>query len=202
MQRLPAAAPESLAIAAAAIAHGEVVAFPTDTAYGLGADPQAPAAVAAIYELKGRPSDLPLILLAAAATDFAGWAQLTSQALNLAGKHWPGPLTLVVPAGPKAPLAIRAADGSVGVRVPAHPAALRLLGLTGPLATTSANRSGEPSPRSADAVAAAFRTAPAGPAVLLDAGETTHAADSTILSLLADEPRILRHGALAERDLR
>lgn len=201
MLRLPADAPESLAAAAAAVSRGEVIAFPTDTAYGLGADPRSKAAVAGVYALKGRPRDLPLILLAASPDDLAGWAELPAPALNLARKHWPGPLTLVVPAGPKTPAAICAADGSVGVRVPAHPAALRLLALTGPLATTSANRSAEPSPRSADDVAAAFATGPETPAVLLDAGATPLAVDSTVLSLVG-APRILRQGALAERDLR
>ncbi|MBM3268078.1 MAG: threonylcarbamoyl-AMP synthase [Candidatus Sericytochromatia bacterium] len=201
MRRLRADSESGIAEAAAAISRGEVVAFPTDTAYGLGADPRSAPAVDRIYAIKGRPREMPLILLAASTDDLAGWAVLSPRALDLASRHWPGPLTLVVPAGAEVPSAIRAADGSIGVRVPAHPAAIGLLARTGPLATTSANRSGGPSPRSADDVAAAFGEAPERPHVLLDAGATRHAADSTVLSLVG-EPRILREGALREGDLR
>lgn len=192
--------PEAIRAAAEAIATGRVVAFPTDTAYGVGVRPDLAAAVDAVYVLKGRPHSLPLILLAATVEDFAGWAELPELAGALAARWWPGPLTLVVPAGPRTPPNVRGADGTVGVRIPAHSAALRLLEATGPLATTSANRSGEPSPRKADAVEASF-PGEDEPAVLIDGGPTLHGADSTVLTLVP-APRILRRGAVSAEDLR
>ena len=200
MIRLPAGRPDAVERTAAALAEGGVVAFPTDTAYGLGADPRIRAAIDRIYEIKGRPRSLPLILLAADVADLAGWAKLTAAVKQVVTPFWPGPLTLVVPAGDRTPGYLRAQDGSIGVRIPAHAAARALLARTGPLATTSANRSGGASPRSGDDVAASFIADPA-PDVLLDAGPTLHSADSTVLSLVGP-PSLLRAGALSESDLR
>lgn len=202
---LDAGSPDPVAIEAAveALALGQVVAFATDTAYGLGARPDSPEAVEAIYALKGRPAHMPLILLASDASAFDGWAELDAAADSLASRlareFWPGPLTLVVPSGPRSPLKVATPEGTVGVRVPAHLAARALLGRTGPLATTSANRSGGPSPRSADDVEAQLGGDPLL-AILLDAGPTHHGADSTVLSLVG-EPRILRAGALTAGQL-
>jgi L-threonylcarbamoyladenylate synthase len=193
-------APDAIALAVAALADGRVVAFPTDTAYGIGADPRNRAAIDQVYAIKGRPRDLPLILLAADAADFAGWAELDADVMRVVTPFWPGPLTLVVPAGDLTPAFLRARDGSIGVRIPAHATAKALLARSGPLATTSANRSGESSPRSGADVAASFAAAPA-PEILLDAGPTSHPADSTVLSLMGP-PRVLRAGALAASDLR
>ena len=196
-----AADSEGIAEAARQIAAGKVVAFATDTAYGLGARPDDPAAIEAIYALKGRPAHMPLILLAADARDFAGWADLGRSELaeRLSREFWPGPLTLVVTAGPRSPRRIATPEGTVGVRIPAHPAARSLLQLTGPLATTSANRSGGPSPRSAGDVEQQLGDDDLL-ALVLDAGPTYHAADSTVLSL-AGAPRILRSGALSAEQL-
>lgn len=203
MIRIDEADPAALRQAIEAISAGHVVAFPTDTAYGLGVLPDSASAVDRVYALKGRPRSLPLILLAADMDDFAGWAELPEAARPLASRWWPGPLTLVVPAGPRTPKFLRAADGTVGIRIPAHPMARRLLAETGPLATTSANRSGSASPRNADDVVAAFGGEDGGenePAILLDGGHTRYEADSTVLAL-SPAPRILRQGAVSREEL-
>jgi L-threonylcarbamoyladenylate synthase len=197
--RLDASAPEARDQAIKALAAGRVVAFPTDTAYGFGVRPDAPAAADAVYRLKGRRSEMPLVVLAGDTGDLGPWAVWSDLARSLAKLWWPGPLTLVLPAGPRTPPHLRAADGTVGIRVPDCTATSQLLAIVGPLATTSANRSGAASPRTAAEVARAF----AGddePAVLLDGGPTSREADSTVLSL-AGTPRILRQGAISAFDL-
>ena len=199
MLRVDAGAPEAFQAAVGAIAAGHVVAFPTDTAYGLGVRPDSAEAVDAVYALKGRPRALPLILLADTVEALEGWALLPEAAGTLIARWWPGPLTLVVPAGCRTPAHVRAADGTVGVRIPAHPAALALLRATGPHATTSANRSGGASARRAQDVQDAF-AGEAEPALLLDGGPTLHGADSTVL-YLAGPVRILREGAVTRADL-
>ncbi len=185
--------------AARALATGAIVSFPTDTAYALAAGPEHPAALAGIYRMKGRPAHLPLIVLAASRAELADWAVLSPEAERLARAFWPGPLTLVLPAGPRARAPIATPEGTVGVRIPAHPIAAALLARTGPLATTSANRSGAPSPRSAEDVERQLGTDP-DLAILLDSGPTSHDADSTVLSLVG-RPRILRAGALTAQQL-
>ncbi len=198
MKRVPAD-PSGLEQAAGALARGGIVSFPTDTAYALAASPEDPTALAGIYRMKGRPAQMPLIVLAATREALADWAVLPQEWDQLARAFWPGPLTLVLPAGPRAFAPIATPERTVGVRIPAHPIALALLARTGPLATTSANRSGASSPRSADEVESQIGR-DLDLALLVDGGPTLHGADSTVLSLVG-RPRILRAGALTAEQL-
>jgi L-threonylcarbamoyladenylate synthase len=183
--------------AGAALAAGELVAFPTETVYGLGADGTNPRAVANIYRVKGRPPDNPLILHvvdAAAAQEVARvWP---ADARRLADRLWPGPLTLVVPARPTVPSVVRGGLDTVAVRCPSHPVARRLLAAAGlPVAAPSANRSGQPSPTTADAVARAL----GGPDVavwLVDGGASPIGVESTVVDVSRGRPVLLRPGGL------
>jgi L-threonylcarbamoyladenylate synthase len=143
--------------AVAAILRGEVVGLPTDTVYGIGADPTNPDAVERLFELKGRPGDKPVGLLASSLERAAEVAELDGPATELATTYWPGPLTLVL--RPRVIMADWVGDTqlrTVGVRVPDHPLALELLSETGPLAVTSANRSGGRETMSDDEARAVF----------------------------------------------
>jgi L-threonylcarbamoyladenylate synthase len=166
---------------------GSVVAFPTETVYGLGADAFNPAAVAEIYRLKNRPSWNPLIAHVAtveAARELA--AEWPDTADKLASSFWPGPLTLVV----------RRGDGTLAIRIPAHDVALRLLDAVGiPLAAPSANRSEGISPTTAQHV---VRSLPEVPLVL-DGGSCAWGIESTVLDVTCGVPRLLRPGALGLR---
>ena len=126
-----------------ALAEGDVIGLPTDTVYGLAADPKIRAGMNLLFELKGRPAGKPIGLLVASIEQAREIVKLDGEAADLAEKHWPGPLTLV--AAPVVVLPVWVGHGrirSVGIRVPDHPAALEVLRTTGPLAVTSANRSG------------------------------------------------------------
>lgn len=199
---LAVAGPEDpvIAEAAALLRAGRLVAFPTETVYGLGADGLNPEAVARIYAAKGRPSTNPVILHVA---DAAAARNLVSrwpdEAQALADRFWPGPLTLVLPASGQVHSIVRAGGPSVALRCPAHPVALALIRAAGrPLAAPSANRSQHLSPTLAQHVAASL-----GEAVdlVLDGGPTTAGLESTILDLSGDRPRILRPGPIAPADL-
>lgn len=185
-----------VAEAAALIRAGWPVAVPTETVYGLAADATDGAAVARIYEAKGRPSFNPLIVHVADVAAARAIATLPPAAERLAARHWPGPLTMVLPARVDTPVAPLAAAGlaTVAVRVPAHPAMRALLAAAGrPLAAPSANASGRISPTSADHVLASL--AERIPLVL-DGGETAHGLESTIVAVAADGLRLLRPGPL------
>ena len=148
--------PDAAAIAAgaAALAAGRLVAFPTETVYGLGASALDPVAVAGIFAAKGRPTDHPLICHLASADDLAPLvAAITPDAAALADAFWPGPLTLVMHRSAVVPDAVTGGRDTVAVRVPAHPLALALIGaFGGPVAAPSANRFGRPSPTRAQDV--------------------------------------------------
>ncbi|MDI6097804.1 L-threonylcarbamoyladenylate synthase [Actinoplanes sp. NEAU-A12] len=176
-----------------------VVAFPTETVYGLGANAFSEKAVGEIYRLKQRPSWNPLIVhvadVAAARSLSDEWPDLAD---DLAARFWPGPLTLVVRRAARLP-GIGAANDTVAVRVPAHPVALDLLRASGlPLAAPSANRSESISPTTAGHV---LRSLPDVPLVL-DGGVCSWGIESTVLDLTGDVPRLLRPGALGLRVLR
>jgi len=199
---LAVSGPEDPAIleAATLLRAGGLVAFPTETVYGLGADGLNPQAVAKIYAAKGRPATNPVILHVA---DEAGARALVSrwpaEARALAERFWPGPLTLVLPASEVVPSIVRAGGPSVALRCPAHPVALALIRATGrPLAAPSANRSQHLSPTLAQHVASSL-----GEEVdlILDAGPTAAGLESTILDLSGGRPRILRPGPLAPGEL-
>jgi len=193
------ATPVSIAQAAALVADGDVCAFPTETVYGLGADATQEAAVLRIYELKGRPRRNPLIVhvpdVAWAMRVCAAFPPLASR---LAERHWPGPLSLVLPRGAHIPDIVSAGLPSVAVRVPAHPVALSLLrAARRPLAAPSANRSESVSPTTAEHV---LRSLPGVP-LILDGGPCPLGIESTVLDLTQPRPRLLRPGALPLRDL-
>lgn len=178
---------------------GSVVAFPTETVYGLGADAFSERAVGEIYRLKQRPSWNPLIVHV---TDVAAARELAlewpARADELAARFWPGPLTLVVRRARHLP-GIGAANDTVAVRVPAHPVALDLLKASGlPLAAPSANRSESISPTTAEHVVRSLPDVP----LVLDGGACSWGIESTVLDLTGSVPTLLRPGALGLRVLR
>lgn len=189
--------PDEVALKAAedALSAGEVVVFPTDTVYGLAARPDLPWATDRLFEVKQRPRDLTLPVLAATVEAAAGVAEFDARASALANRFWPGGLTMVLARTARA----REWDlgderQTVGVRIPDHVIALSLLSRAGPLAVTSANRSGEPTP----ATCADVRTSLGDlVAVYLCIGAATGEVPSTVVDLTGDEARILRGGAIA-----
>lgn len=186
--------------AAEVLLAGGLVAFPTETVYGLGADGLNPEAVARIYAAKGRPVTNPVILhVADAASAQPLVVQWPAAAQTLARRYWPGPLTLVLPASEAVPAIVRAGGPTVALRCPAHPVAQALIRAVGrPLAAPSANRSQHLSPTLAGHVASSL-----GEAVdlILDAGPTKAGLESTILDLSGTRPRILRPGPVAPGEL-
>lgn len=190
---------EHLTSAAEAATHlraGHLVAFGTETVYGLGADATNAQAVARIYEAKGRPSFNPLICHYASATAAFEHVIPTPLALILADKFWPGPLTLVLPRRPACPVSHLAGAGlpTLAVRVPSHPIALTLLELTGlPVAAPSANRSGRVSPTSAAHVLADLN---GRIEAVLESGICNVGLESTILDLSGPRPTLLRPGSV------
>ena len=189
-----------LARAAGLLRRGSVVAFPTETVYGLGADAFRASAVAEVYRLKNRPAWNPLIVHvpdAAAARDLA--EEWPDGADELAAKFWPGPLTLVVRRSSRLADVGPTAAGTIAVRVPAHEVALRLLDACGlPLAAPSANRSESLSPTTARHVLQSLPEVP----LVLDGGPCALGIESTVLDLTSTPPRLLRPGALALRAIR
>lgn len=174
---------------------GELVAFPTETVYGLGADATNSAAVQKIFAAKGRPSNNPLIVhVADIATARRYAAKWDERAAKLAEKFWPGPLTLVVQKSPVIVDDVTAGLGTVGLRVPNHPVALELLrAFGGAVAAPSANRSNRTSPTTAEHVRQEFGNAIQ---LVLDGGPCTVGIESTVLDL-AGSPRILRPGGVS-----
>lgn len=182
-----------LAAAVEAIRLGRLVVIPTDTVYGVAASPFDPAAIEAVFAAKGRPSDKPLPVLGADVESLRRVAAFDERAERLAERHWPGPLTLVLRRAGGFEVALGDdSTGTVAVRVPAARVARELLAATGPLAVTSANRSGEKDPATVEEARAALGEAVA---VYLDGGRGG-GSPSTIVSLV-DEPRVVRAGALA-----
>lgn len=196
---LSAADASSVLRAAELLRRGRLVAFPTETVYGLGANALDAEAVAGIFTAKGRPSTNPLIVHLAQAGDVARVvSDWPDAARRLAERFWPGPLTLVLPRNEAVPDIVTAGGATVGVRVPAHPVALALLREVGqPLAAPSANRSGQLSPTRGEHV----RESLAGRIdAILDGGPTTGGIESTVLSLV-DRPRLLRPGLITPGEL-
>jgi len=179
---------------------GGLVAFPTETVYGLGADALDPAAVAAIFRLKGRPADHPLIVHLPRSAPLEDWArEIPEAARDLAGRFWPGPLTLVLARRPRVPDAVTGGQDTVALRVPDHPLALELLAAFGSgIAAPSANRFGRVSPTRAEHVRAEFGAAAP---LILDGGPCRVGLESTILDLSDAAPRLLRPGAVGAREL-
>lgn len=183
--------PEDLAAAAAALHRGVVVGLPTDTVYGLAADPFSRQALALLFRLKGRPGVKPIPLLAASAEQAERVGILGEAARQAAARHWPGALTLVLRRAPGLPEWIGdAGRDSVAIRVPDHPTALDLLAEVGPLAVTSANRSSRPP--AADHIGA--RAVFGDEVAVYLPGSGAGGASSTIVDLTGPAPRLLRAG--------
>jgi L-threonylcarbamoyladenylate synthase len=195
-----APAPAIIERAAALLRAGDLVAFPTETVYGLGADALDERAVRRIFEAKGRPSYNPLIVHVSGIDDARGVAaSWPPSAQRLAERFWPGPLTLVLPKQPHVPDAVTAGLPSVALRVPAHPVAHALLRAAGvPVAAPSANRSTELSPTTAQHVDKSLGDRVA---LILDAGATSIGIESTVLDLSGREPVILRPGLVSAEDI-
>ncbi len=191
--------PEQLSHAAELIRAGELVAFPTETVYGLGANALDAVAVRRIFELKGRPSTSPLIVhvdsVAMAQSLVTSWPPMAAE---MAGRYWPGPLTLVLPKRTIVPDEVTAGLNTVGIRMPAHPVALALIGAAGvPIAAPSANRFKQLSPATAEHVRDAF----GGAVYVLDGGPSDVGIESTVVSLAGPEPLLLRPGMIAFLDM-
>jgi L-threonylcarbamoyladenylate synthase len=187
--------PAALGVAVSLLRRGELVAFPTDTVYGVGAIAWDDEAVGKLYEAKIRPADKPIPVLLSSPAELELVARdLTPSALALAEHFWPGPLTLVVRRSTRLPYSVTAGSDTVAVRVPDHPVALSLIRAAGaPLATTSANLSGQAAGATAAEVAAQL----AGRiALILDGGACPGGVPSTIADVTGDEIVILRKGPL------
>ena len=166
---------------------GGVIAFPTDTVYGLAAAADDEVARRRIYAIKGRPVGLPLILMAAAESQLEGWVHIDSRAEAVIRRWWPGPLTVILHAK---------GGGTLGVRIPEHAVALELLRAAGPLMTTSANLHGkEPAMTAAEAALLSGVTA------VLDGGTAAGGVASSVLDLTGPEPHVLREGAIPAAQL-
>ncbi len=185
--------------AIAILKEGGVVAFPTDTVYGVGVDPFQPEAVHKLYQIKGRPIDKPIPILVGSVGDVEHIAQNLPLAFSkLAEQFWPGGLTLIVEAK-SLPIEITAGGDTVGVRMPDHPLALALLHrFGGAIATTSANKSDEPPATSAEEVQSELG---ALVDILLDGGRTVTQIASTVLDLSVSPPQILRPGSISMNQL-
>lgn len=192
--------PEAIAEGVRALNAGSVVAFPTETVYGLAADATDPTAVEQVFKLKGRPSSNPLIVHVAD-TDMAqavanDWPTTAQQ---LADAHWPGPLTLVLPKADHIPDIVTANGPTVAIRCPQHPVALALIEAFGqPIVGPSANPSGRVSPTTADHVAAGF---PDSDLTIIDGGPCRAGIESTVIDLTSPRPTILRPGILGPSQL-
>ena len=186
--------PGALARAAAILRAGGVVAFPTETFYGLGAAALDRDAVRRVFALKGRPEAKPLLLLVDSLAMAEGVAHVTDAARDLARRHWPGALTLVLAARAPVPAEVTAGTGTVGVRVSSHPIARALPAALGaPVTAPSANPAGGAPPTTAAAVVAYFGD---GLDLVLDGGATAGGEPSTIVDLTVEPPRVLRRGAV------
>ena len=178
--------------AAAAARRGALIVFPTDTVFGIGTRPDDPAATARLFAAKRRPLDLTLPVLVASVDDARHVAVFDDRASRVAAACWPGALTLVLARTDGARDWELGGDGAtIGVRVPDHPVARSLLGRTGPLAATSANRSGETPGSDHDELVATFGGAVA---VYLSGDGSVGGAASTVIDLTGAEPRVLRRG--------
>jgi L-threonylcarbamoyladenylate synthase len=192
---------EAMGVAVRTLADGGLVAFPTDTVYGVGTHAFQPDAVERIYVAKTRPRDKAIPILLARADDLSLVGERVSEAAwPLAERFWPGGLTLVLPRKANIPDVVSAGGPTVAVRVPDHPVPLALMAALGaPLAATSANLSGHPSPVTAQEVQAELR---GRIELILDGGRCPGGIPSTVLDLTTDPPTILRAGAIAVEEIK
>ena len=189
---------ENLLMAAEMIKKGELVAFPTETVYGLGADGLNVDACNKIFAAKGRPSDKPLSLHVASLEMVEQVAKISAQARKLFAAFCPGALTIILPKNKIVPDFVTG-KLSVGIRIPANDVALRLIRLSGvPIAAPSANLSGKTPPKTAQEV---LDNLSGRVKVILDGGQCQFGISSTIIDLTGSEPKILRHGAISEEKI-
>ncbi|WP_249423955.1 L-threonylcarbamoyladenylate synthase [Nocardioides coralli] len=198
-QRLPTGTDEeredAIAAASRAVQHGELVVIPTDTVYGIGADAFDVDAVSALLDAKGRGRDMPPPVLVSAATTVDALAtDLPGYARALIDAFWPGPLTLVCRQQPSLQWDLGETRGTVAVRMPDHDVALAVLERTGPLAVSSANKTGKPAAVDAEA---AEEMLGLEVAVIVDAGTAPGGEASTIVDVTGSQGRVLRRGALS-----
>ena len=197
---LDASNKEAIQEAAETIRRGGLVAFPTETVYGLGADARNPLAVARIFEVKARPRIDPIIVHIADKGDSSQYGVLSPSAETLMTRFWPGPLTLVVAKSPRVPPIVTAGLDTVAIRMPAHPAALALIRTAGcGIAAPSANPFGYVSPTEARHVAEQLGSSID---LILDGGPCAVGVESTILSMLGKIPAVLRAGGVSVEALR
>lgn len=195
---LPASGPDAISCALEVLKGGGLVAFPTDTVYGVGALAFDAIAVESIYSAKNRPVEKAIPILLGGPEDLDKvTADIPPIAAKLAARFWPGALTLVVSKHPKLPDVISSAP-TIGVRVPDHPVARLLLRAAGPMAVTSANISGEASPQTAEEV---NRQLNGRIPLILNGGESPGGVPSTVVNCLGTEPVILREGPVTLKDI-
>lgn len=196
------ATPENIARAADLLRVGKLVAFPTETVYGLGASIDHPGAIRRIYEVKGRPATNPLIVHVDGLEQIFAITEIDSEDVSFRlaelGALWPGPLTVVLKRKAKAPAEVSAGRDTVAIRVPKHKVALELISRAGPLAAPSANPSGYISPTSALHVAESLGSKVD---LILDGGECGIGLESTVVSLLSEPPKLLRPGGISAEKL-
>jgi tRNA threonylcarbamoyl adenosine modification protein (Sua5/YciO/YrdC/YwlC family) len=184
----------SVAAALEALADGRIVGIPTDTVYGLAADPFRPGATERLFEAKRRSRDVDLpVLVASIDQAMSLTTAVPDVAAALMRRYWPGPLTLVLPRRPDLTADLGEDEATIGIRCPAHPVPLALCAKGGPIATTSANLHGEPTSQTAEEVVAVFGDAVA---VVLDGGRRA-GSPSTVVDCTGTEPRLLREGRVA-----
>ena len=187
------------------LAHGGLLAYPTETVYGLGSGPRVPA-LDALARLKGRAADKPFLLLVSSRAMVEEWGLVLSTAARaLAAAFWPGPLTLVLPGGEgKLPDQLRGREGGIAVRYTSHSGIARLVAATGePLTSTSANRPGHPPAPGADRIREVFAEEVArGDLLVLDGGVLGNVPPSTLVDCTSPVPRLVREGAIPRTELR
>lgn len=178
---------------------GGLVAFPTETVYGLGAPVFSESSIQKIFSVKGRPSDNPLIVHVGSLEMCEAVAEsLPPVFFHLVERYWPGPLTLVVPKRLEVPLCVSGGLATIAIRMPSHPIALRFIREVGPMAAPSANLSGKPSPTSAEDV---LEDLEGKIPFIVDGGKCLVGIESTVLSLVGDRLRILRPGSIGKEEL-
>ncbi len=194
-QLLPAT-DETLQLAARLLAEGQLVAFPTETVYGLGAHALDAEAVRGIFAAKGRPADNPLIVHIHDRRQLDDICEVNDTAIRLMDAFWPGPLTIILPRKANVPDVVTAKLDTVAVRMPSHPVAMALLAACNlPIAAPSANRSGKPSPTSAKHV---FTDMDGRIPLIIDGSESDVGLESTVISLVGEKPCILRPGGVTK----
>ncbi len=196
--RILRATKDNIVLASQTVKKGGLVVYPTDTVYGLGCDPFNMEAVTRVFKVKGE-RDKPLPILASDVESVKKIAFLSETARRVAAKFWPGPLTLVVPKKPILPDVVTCNLDSVGVRIPQHNVALRLISLSnGLLVGTSANKTGEKPPCTAQEAAEKLRKKVD---IFLDGGPALLGAPSTVVDLTQEKPKILREGSISLEEL-